>query len=75
MRFQHRAAAVVDDQAYPAASGVDLQRHRGRQADGVLERRLLALTEMDAAVEVEHYPKVRGQRLLEGLAHELLVLL
>src|SRR5438445_3786191 len=74
VRLEHRAARVVGDQTHLAAATVHLRGHRRSQAHRVLDRRLLPVTEMHAAVEVQEDPEVRGQRLLERLRHQALVL-
>src|SRR5579864_6170744 len=67
VRFQHGAARIVGDQAHLAAPAVHLRRERRRETHTVLQRRLLVLTEVDRAVEVEQDPEVGRQRLLESL--------
>src|SRR5207244_9821680 len=72
---EHRAARVVPAQTDPAAPRANLHRHPRRQADRALEWRFLSLPVVNAAIEVQYDPEVGRERLLEGLAHELLVLL
>ena len=74
MRLEHRAACVVGDEADLAAAAVHLRSHRGGEADRVLDGGVLTVTKVHSAVEVEQDPQVGGQRLLEGLGHQSLVL-
>src|SRR6058998_1385824 len=74
VRLEDGAARVVGDQPDLAAAAVYLRGHRGGEANGVLDRRLLAVAEVHTAVEVEEDPEVGGQRQLEGLGHQPLVL-
>ena len=73
VRLQRCRLEVVRDQPDLAAARVHLRGDGGRKAYRVLLGRLGPLTPVRAAVEVEDDPDVRGQRLLERLAHECLV--
>src|SRR5438445_1007518 len=74
VRLQDSSARVVGDEPDLAAAAVHLRRHRGGEADRILDRGFLVLAEVHGAVEVEEDPEVGGKRLLERLGHEPLVL-
>src|SRR2546428_2110811 len=68
--LQDGAPGVVGDQADLASAAVDLRCHRRREADRILDSRLLAFPEVHAPVEVQEDPEVRRKGLLERLRHE-----
>jgi len=70
VRLEDRAFCIVRDEPNLPAAAMNLRCHRCGQADAVLQRRLLALAEVDVLVEVEQDPEVSCQRLLERLGHQ-----